>query len=137
MKKKGQIGIEYMIVVGFITLAIISVLGFSIFFSNSIKDRVRLNQAESYAVGLINSAEAVFFAGEPSKKTIKLYLPEGVNDIYIDNEYTLIVDMTTSSGPNIRAFSSDVPMMGTLTPGDGTRNIVLIAESDHVNVTEV
>lgn len=135
--KKSQVGMEYMIVVGFITLAIITVLGFSVLFSSQIKERIRLNHAESFAVGLINSAESVFFAGEPSKKTIKLYLPDGVDRIYLVDDYTLVMEVSVSSGQNVRGFSSKVPLQinGVITTGEGTRNFVIEATSTNVRIT--
>jgi len=35
---------------------------------------------ESFGEQLINSAESVYFAGEPSKTVVSLYLPEGVRN---------------------------------------------------------
>ena len=71
MTAKAQVGIEYMMVVGFVTLAIVSVLTLAYFYSDQIKDSIRLNQVESFAMQILNSAESVFFAGEPSKTTVK------------------------------------------------------------------
>ncbi len=135
MEKKSQAGTEYLIVVGFVTFAIVSILAFSLFYSNKINDEIRFNQAESFAVNLINSAESVFFAGEPSKSTKYLYLPEGVEEITISN-YTLIMKILSSSGDNVRAFSSDVPMNGTINPGQGSRKIILEAKTNFVQISE-
>ena len=122
MKKEGQVGIEYMIIVGFITFAVISILAFALFFSDDIKDRLKLNQVESFAINLINSAESVFFAGEPSKTTVKLYLPEGVEEIIITSD-ALIITTRISGGINKRAFDSKVPLNGTILPGKGIRKL--------------
>jgi len=134
-KKKGQAGIEYMIIVGFVTFAILSILTFALFYSDKIKDRVRLNQVENFATQLISSAESVFFSGEPSKTTINLYLPEGVDEISII-ENSLVITTKTSSGKNIRAFKSNVPLQGNLSTGEGIKKIILEAEENYLLVSE-
>ncbi len=129
--KRAQAGVEYMIIVGFITFALTIVLGLAVFYSGQIKDRIKLNQMENFAIQLINSAESVFFAGEPSKTTIRLHLPEGVKNLEINSSY-LIATIQLSSGENVRAYKSRVPIKGNLTSGEGIRKLTLEAKEDFV-----
>ena len=124
MTAKAQVGIEYMMVVGFVTLAIVSVLTLAYFYSDQIKDSIRLNQVESFATQVLNSAESVFFAGEPSKTTVKLYLPEGI----------LIKTKTRSGGENIRFYESKVPLVGSISSTEGIKRVAVIAEEDKVSI---
>lgn len=146
LKKKGQVGIEYMILIGFVTLIITSILIMAFVYSDKIKDRIRLNQVESFCVQLIGSAESVFFAGEPSKTTIRLYLPEGVNSLEIkcggganppcpvDESYYLVAGVSTSSGEDKSAYKSRVPIQGTISTGTGTKKLSLEAREDYVEI---
>jgi len=134
MKKRAQIGIEYMIIIGFVTFAVLSVLALAFVYSSQIKDRIRLNQVGNFATQLVNSAESVFFSGEPSKATIRLYLPEGVENISIDSNY-LIVTTHTSSGENKQSFKSRVPIQGTISSGEGIKKLSLEAKEDYVLVS--
>jgi hypothetical protein len=135
--RRAQIGIEYMIVVGFVSLAIMSILAFAFLYSSQIKDKIRLNQVESFATQLVNSAESVFFAGEPSKTTIKLYLPDGVEEITIASDSVIIRTNVAAGGSNVRGFSSKVPLNGSIAVGEGLKKLVLEAKSDHVQITHV
>src|SRR3989344_1252201 len=126
IKKKGQIGIEYMIVVGFITFAIMSILTLAFFYSDKIKDQIKLNQIESFATQVVNSAESVFFAGEPSKTTINLYLPAGVDSIVLNSD-SLIITTRVTSGTNKRVFESKVPLSGSISVTEGLKKIILEA----------
>ena len=139
MKKKGQVGIEYMIIVGFVSFAVIAILLLAFFYSGQIKDSIKLNQAENFAEQLIGSAESVFFAGEPSKTTIRLYLPENVEIIAITDDYVTIT-MTLSTGQNIRSYDTRVPLQGTITPTEGIKKLILTAVStpieDYVEITQ-
>lgn len=135
-KKKGQIGTEYLIVVGFVTFAIMTTLVIAITMSNSTRDRLKINEIESFATQLTNSAESIFFAGEPSKTTISLYIPDGVYNITIYPE-NILVKFNSTSGENIRIFSSRVPLNGTLSPEEGTKKIILEATPNFVQVDSV
>jgi len=132
--KKGQIGVEYMIIVGFVTLAIATVLVLAVYYSDQLEDRIRLNQVENFATQLVNSAESVFFSGEPSKTTVRLYLPDGVQGIGINSD-DIIINVAVSSGQNIRAYHSRVPLQGSITPTQGTKKITLQATEDHVQIS--
>jgi uncharacterized protein (UPF0333 family) len=132
---RGQVGVEYMIIVGFVTLAIITVVVLAYFYSANIKDMIRLNQVEGFASRLISSAESVFFKGEPSKATIKLYLPDGVDDITV-TQGGLIISTRVSSGINRRLFPSEVPLNGSITTPEGLKKLVLEARVDDVLISQ-
>lgn len=137
--KRAQIGVEYMIVVGFVTFAIMSVIALAFFYSGQIKDRIRLNQMESFATQLINSAESIYWAGEPSKTTVRLFMPDGISNITITSDATsgaIIITTLVSGGENKRAFTSKVPIQGTITPGEGIKKLTLEAKTDHVDITQ-
>lgn len=134
MRKRGQVGIEYMMIVGFVTLAIMSILVFAMFYSDKIKDRIRLNQVESFATQLLNSAETVFFAGEPSKTSVSLYLPDGVEVITVNTDY-LYLEIRTSSGLNKRVFPSNVPLSGFITNTQGIKKLSLTAQADFLVIS--
>ncbi|MEK6926150.1 MAG: hypothetical protein AABW50_02640 [Nanoarchaeota archaeon] len=135
--KKGQIGIEYLIVVGFVTFAIMSIVALAFFYSGQIKDRIKLSQVEGFANQLVVFAEDIFFSGEPSKATIKIYIPDGVQSIII-NSNSVVVTTSVSGGTNIRVFESKVPLEGSITTvSEGLRKISLEAISSGVRISEV
>ncbi len=134
MEKRGQTGVEYMIVIGFVTFVIMSILVLAIFYSDQVRDSIKLNQVESFMTQLINSAETVFYSGEPSKTTIHIYLPAGVEEIYIGTYY-VSVSVETSSGINKRVFTSEVPLEGNVSTGEGTKKIIIEAKQDHVMIS--
>ncbi len=136
IKKKAQVSTEYLIVVGFVTFLIISVLGLSLFYSSQIKDKIKFNQLENFANKLISSAEQVFYSGEPSKTTITAYLPSGVESLTIlPNE--IVFNVTSSGGLSVTAFQSDVLLSGSISNSEGVKRISILAESNRVVLQEV
>mgnify|MGYP001561751496 CR=1 FL=1 len=134
--RKSQIGVEYLIVVGFVTFAIMSVVVLAFFYSGQIKDRIKLSQVEGFANQLIVFSEDIFFSGEPSKTTIKIYIPEGVQSIAV-NPDSIVVTTSVSGGTNIRVFESKVPLQGSIINiGEGLRKISLVARENYVEISE-
>lgn len=136
-KKTGQVSIEYLIVIGFVTFIIISILGVAFFYYSNIKDKIIMTQLSNYANKIISTAESVFYAGEPSKATITAYLPKNVNQIeIIDNE--LVFTVYTSSGEDKIGFSSNVPIsvLGTLQTSYGLKKIQIEAQSQEAVITQ-
>jgi uncharacterized protein (UPF0333 family) len=132
--KKGQISTEYLIVVGFVVFFVITMLGVALFYSSSVRDSIRVSQLEHFAEKVISSAEEVYYAGEPSKSTMNVYLPEGVSEIEIAaNE--VVFTMTLSSGVNIMSYHSKVPLEGNISLGEGVKRVQVLSAPDRVLVT--
>jgi len=134
MGERGQISMEYLIVVAFVVFAVIVILGISLFYTSSAQDQIKMSQLSAFAKKIIGSAEAVYYAGEPSKVTVTAYLPNGVQDIrVIDNN--LVFTFVTSS---VLAFESEVSIHGgtILSLNEGLKRLVISAGADRVYVAE-
>lgn len=147
--KRGQISVEYLIVIGFVVFIVISILGVAFFYASGIRDRIKANQLENFANKIISSAESVYFAGEPSKVTITAYLPAGVQAIEIaydfgSEEYLIIFDIETGSGLSRIAYTSDVPLMESdpseqcdvISCSEGVKRLQIIASAGEVSIVE-
>ncbi len=137
MGERGQISMEYLIVVAFVVFAVIVILGISLFYTSSAQDQIKMSQLSAFAKKIIGSAEAVYYAGEPSKVTVTAYLPNGVQDIrVIDNN--LVFTFVTSSGTSVLAFESEVSIHGgtILSLNEGLKRLVISAGADRVYVAE-
>jgi len=131
---KAQSSLEYLITVGFVTLLVTSVILIAYFYTGIFQDKIKNNQINAFAGKLISSAESVFYAGEPSKTSLELYLPAGVNNITL-SDTMLIVNYTTGATQAVRAFDSRVNITGSINRSPGIKKIILEAKSDHVEVS--
>lgn len=134
--KKTQISVEYLVLLGFLVFIIISILGIAFFYAGNIRTGVSVNQISAFADKVITTSENVYYAGEPSRATITVYLPEGVNDIEIINN-DLVFTFQTDSGINKMAFGSNVPIDGEFDTSSGAHNLLVEALEDKVNITQV
>ncbi|MEK6847190.1 MAG: hypothetical protein AABY16_03425 [Nanoarchaeota archaeon] len=137
MSKRGQISLEYLIVVAFVVFAVIVILGVSLFYTSSAQDQIKLNQLFTFATKITTSAESVYYAGEPSKVTITAFLPDGVQNIEVISN-NIVFTIVTSSGTSVIAFESNVPLDSatTILTNEGLKRIVIRAGADRVYVTE-
>ncbi|MFH1711595.1 MAG: hypothetical protein ABH840_04750 [Nanoarchaeota archaeon] len=134
MRKKSQVGMEYMIIIGFVTFIVITTLGIALYYSSGIRDRIMVIQMSNCAKEIISSAESVFYQGNPSKATILCYLPENINQIEII-ENSLVFTYQSDSGISRTSFSSKVPISGSLPAFSGTRKIKIFAEEGSASIS--
>lgn len=137
-ERHGQISIEYLIVLSFVTFLVISVLSLSVLYIDGIRDTVKFRQLDSYATKIIQGAESVYYAGQPSKVGITAYLPAGVASVQVLRE-GLLMTVATSSGESRTLFSSTVPLNNTegmLPSQEGLHRVTLEAMSDAVRITD-
>ena len=138
--KRGQISIEYLMITVFVVFLVISILGIALLYTASVNDELKFNQLERFAIKVISNAERVFFEGEPSQVTITAFLPSGVQSIYIDEEYTLVFNLSSGSGESIIGFSSDVPV-ALVSPGistsEGLKRLEIKATATNVIIEQV
>jgi hypothetical protein len=132
---RGQISSEYLILVGFITFLVLVLLGVSVFYTSVTRDKVLYNDLDFYARDIVDSAESVYYAGEPSTTIVKPYLPQGVQSINVTST-GLYISISTSGGNALLAYPSRVPLTGSLSTGEGVRAIRLTAQPQSVLVEE-
>lgn len=84
--KKAQISVEYVLVIGFIIVALTIAVSLAFFYSSSAKYQIRLNQIDKVGKKIAETADSVYYLGYPSKATIDLIMPEQVEEILILND---------------------------------------------------
>jgi len=134
--KKAQVSFEYIVIMGFVTIVIIMILGISLIYSSGIKDRIKMIQVNNFGNKIVSSAESVFYSGEPSKITIKTYLPENIETIVISNN-NIIISLYLSTGFTKIAFQSEVPIEGIITPSYGLKNVEISSDENKININVV
>lgn len=129
--KNGQISTEYLIIVSFVIFLVIGIAGAGFYYTNQIRDTLKINQLDNFAKKIIHAAESVYYAGEPSRVTIIAYLPLGIKSFEII-ENSFVFNISTNSGTSRIAFSSKVPIEGTISLTEGIKKIQLKALEDRV-----
>lgn len=129
--KKAQVSMEYMIVIGFVTFVVLVLLIQSFFYKRQVEKQVETTQAEQIVRSIIDTSEQVYYVGKPTKTTLKVYMPSGVQSIEFPNG-TLLMKIRTQSGISDITYPSKVNITGTLSPNPGIRYIKVESRGTYV-----
>lgn len=134
-ERRAQISTEYLIVVSFVVFVILAVLGIATYYTSKIQDTVKFDEIEKSAKKIIYAAETTFYDGTPAKSTIEIYLPSGISNVTIQDDL-IIFNVSSSSGQNLIAFPSSVPIEGSFSSSPGVKKILVEAQIDKVEISD-
>lgn len=131
---KSQVSVEYIFIIGFVTLLTIPLLIIYYSYSNNSKDLVATSQALQIARKIVDSAESVYYLGSPSQTTLKLNFPDGIVSTNLSN-MELVFKIKTSAGVTDIVEVSAVNISGSLPITDGIHIVTVKAEGRYVHIT--
>ena len=135
-EKRAQVGLEYLIVVGFVTFAAIFLLATSNYYQRKTEDQVVSSQVYSIARNLVDAAENVYYHGYPARTQIEAYMPDRVEEILINNTEINFKVRLKSGITDITSYS-DVNLTGTITTTPGLKKIIIESKGDYINVSSI
>jgi hypothetical protein len=133
MNKKAQIGMEYMTLVVFIMAIILPLLMLHHSQYEGTNEQIRGNQADQIARKVIDAAESVYYLGEPSKTTVKVYVPQMIENITISNQ-EIVFSMRTRLGIDQVVRYSPIQINGSITPSHGIKYITIESKGSYVQI---
>ncbi len=109
---------EYLIIIGFV--AIITIPLVIIFQQHSKQTSEEISSTEIYQISkrISDAAETVYYLGKPSKTTMKVYFPPGINSVSILN-HEIVFTMAIQGGENEIVIYSPVNVSGNVTTHQG------------------
>lgn len=135
VKKRGQVSLEYTLMVGFALIILMPLVVIHMTQEESIRDDSNLMQATNIVQTLTSNAESIHFIGEPSKTTIEVRMPQNVKDIEIEDNRILFEVMTGGGVVEVYKYT-DVELTGSLEPGPGLTRILIEAEDGRVKISQ-
>jgi len=129
--ERGQISLEYMAVVGIATLIAISLLAISHYYSKGTETTINAQQIDRIAKEIVDTAESMYYYGEPSRTTIKAYLPDGIKEITVGPD-ELSFRVKTQSGETDMFYPSSVALQGNISTSYGFHYITIEAKEGYV-----
>ncbi|PIN78445.1 hypothetical protein COV14_03375 [Candidatus Woesearchaeota archaeon CG10_big_fil_rev_8_21_14_0_10_33_12] len=132
--KNAQVSVEYVIIVGFILFITIPLILIFYEHTSSTNDQVITSQVDMIAKKVVDSAESVYYLGEPSKTRIKVYMPTNIENVTIDN-YEVVFKVKTKSGVTDISQPSSVNISGFISVTKGIHYISIESKGDYVWVS--
>lgn len=132
--KKAQISIEYLSILGFVMAIIIFILILSQIYARQIEDQIIINQVDKLAKEIVDSAESVYYFGEPTKTTIKAYIPDKVDSIDFTSD-GISFKVRKAEGVTDISYASSINLTGSISNAPGIRYIQIEAREGYVWVS--
>jgi len=130
-EKNAQVSMEYVIIIGFILLITIPLIMIFYEHTSNTSYQVITSQVDMIAKKIVDSAESVYYLGEPSKTRIKVYMPENVEQVIIyDKE--IVFKVKTNSGLTDISQISSVNISGDIAITPGIHYISIESKGDYV-----
>src|SRR3989338_10315860 len=93
----GQVSIEYMIIIGFVTVITIPLIIIYHSFIQESNDEITSTQVSQIAKKIVDAAESVYYMGEPSQTSLRVNIPGNVITANTSN-YEVLFQIKTKSG---------------------------------------
>ena len=132
----GQVSIEYMIIIGFVTVITIPLIIIYHSFIQESNDEITSTQVSQIAKKIVDAAESVYYMGEPSQTSLRVNIPGNVITANTSN-YEVLFQIKTKSGVIDIIQSSSVNITGSLPTNRSTYIITVRAISNYTHVTYI
>lgn len=134
MMGKAQTSMEYMTIVLFITVTLIPLVLLYHSQYEGTNEQIRSNQADQIARKIVDTAESVYYLGENSKTSIKVYMPTGVENITVSGR-EIVFTVRTRYGPDEVVRVSNVDITGSIPSEMGIKTITVESKGSYVEIT--
>ena len=134
-KKEAQISIEYLMIIGFVTVITIPLIIIYFSFTQESGDEIKSTQILQIAKKIVDAAESVYYLGEPSQTTLRVNIPNNVIGINLSTGKEVVFRIKTKAGEVDIGQSSSVNISGSLPINKSTYKITVKAKSNYVEVS--
>ena len=134
LNRNSQMSVEYMVIIGFITVITIPLIIIYYTFTQDSKDEISSAQINQIAKTISDSAESVYYFGEPSQTNLKIDMPDNVVLSNLSNN-EIVFRIKTRNGQADIVQSSLVNITGSLPVKKGIYTVTVKAKLNYVNVS--
>ncbi|MFH1641415.1 MAG: hypothetical protein ABIC04_00790 [Nanoarchaeota archaeon] len=120
-----------MFLVGVTTLIALSLVVISYYYSNQVEDTVGANQVYQISREIVGLAESMYYFGEPSRTTLKVFMPNGIKSATVGPD-RILFQVSTHSGDSDITYKSAVNLQGNLSKSYGYHLITIEAKEGYV-----
>lgn len=118
---------EYLMIIGFSMIVAMLLLVLYQEYGISSRDQIGNAQVERIGNDLVYMAEEVYYSGVPARRTVRVYIPETVEDITITSNGIIFI---LNQGRSEMEFYTPVNLTGNFEEPDGPVIIEIIAQEE-------
>ncbi len=133
---KAQIAMEYLLILGITLIMLLPIFVIVYTYTTISDDQISQRQALQIARKIVDTAETVYYFGEPTKTTLELEFPSNIKTAVV-LPHTVLFVMETPVGDTDIFSDSQINLTGELPQGSGTYKLRIQALSNRVNISIV
>ena len=126
---------EYLIIVGFVAVMIIPMMLIFYTYAGQTEDKIVSNQVQKISLKISDSAESMYYLGEPSRTQIRAFFPKNIREITIGNNEVVFIIQTKVGVDHVVVYTP-VPVQGSLDTHSGYHNIKVRSRGSYVEITD-
>ena len=134
-KKEAQISVEYMVIIGFVTIITIPLIIIYYTFTQEANDEITSSQISQIAKKIVDAAESVYYMGEPSQTALRINMPGNVISANLSSGKEIVFKIRSGTGEADIVQTALINISGELPTNKGTYIITVKAMSDYVNAS--
>lgn len=134
-KKEAQISVEYMVIIGFVTVITIPLIIIYYTFTQQSGEEITSSQISQIAKKVVDAAESVYYVGEPSQTTLRVNVPDGVVSANLSSGKEVVFRVRSGTGEADIVQTTSVNISGSLPINKGTYLVTIKAMPDYVNAS--
>jgi len=125
---------EYMMVMGFVLAALSPLIVVYYLYAQGSTEELVASQLSKISKEVVDSAEEVYYLGKPSQVSMRVYIPDRLEDAQISGRQLVLI-MRTENGPAEIVETSAVNISGTFPLMEGVYTLTVRAVDGYSNIS--
>ena len=134
-KKDAQISVEYLVIIGFVTVITIPLIIIYYTFTQESNEEITSLQIIQIAKKIVDAAESVYYMGEPSQTALRINMPDNVILANLSSGKEVVFKIRSGTGEADIVQTTSINISGNLPTNMGTYIVTVKAMSDYVNAS--
>ena len=134
-KKEAQISVEYLVIIGFVTVITIPLIIIYYTFTQESNDEITSSQISQISKKIVDAAESVYYIGEPSQTSLRINMPDNVLSANLSSGKELVFKVRSGTGNADIVQTTSVNISGSLPTKKGTYVVTIKAMPNYVNAS--
>jgi uncharacterized protein (UPF0333 family) len=133
-QKKAQIAMEYLMIMGFVLAALSPLIVVYYVYTQGSTEELTASQLSKIAKEVVDSAEEVYYLGEPSQISMRVYVPGKLEGAQISGKQFVLL-LQTQNGPAEIVETSAVNISGSFPLSEGIYTLTVRAVNGYTNIS--
>ncbi len=119
--KRGQTSVEFLLLVGLVSLVLMASLTLLLNFARSSTDEIVINQIDTIGKKITDNAEMLSVYGYPARRVLDFSFPENLNNLTIAGGKTLYFNVALTERTTYMGFYSNANISANFSESDFTK----------------